>query len=71
MNRKKGIVPSASVEFIQVVIKNIKKQKRQKWERMKLQLSQETFKLPFYSGREVHLKVMLGSFQDHCKFLLW
>jgi len=55
-----------SVDLIQVVLNNIifnlfvydevhskKKQKRQKWERKKLQLSQETFKLLFYTGSEV------------------
>jgi len=33
---KKGIVPCTSVELIQVVLKDIKKQKRQKLERKKL-----------------------------------
>jgi len=61
MNRKKGIIPFASVELIQVVIKNIKKHKRQKWERMKLQLSQETFKLLFYSGSEVQRRHFCGT----------
>jgi len=32
MDRQKGIVPFTSVELIQVVLKKIKKQKRQKWE---------------------------------------
>ena len=60
MDRKKGIVPFTSVELFQVVLKYIQKQ-RQKWERKKLQLSQETFKLLFYSGREVQRRHFCGT----------
>jgi len=46
--QKKGDRPLfSSVELFQVVLKNIKKQKKQKWERKKLQISHETFKLLF------------------------
>jgi len=31
MDRKKGNVPFTSAEVIQVVLKNIEKQRRQKW----------------------------------------
>jgi len=60
MDRKKGIVPFTSEELIQVVQQNIKKQNRQKLERKKLQLTQETFKLPFYSGSEVPRRHFCG-----------
>jgi len=40
----RGIVILTSAEPIQMVPKDVKKQKRQKWERKKLQPSQETFK---------------------------
>jgi len=50
-----------SVKLIQVVLKNIKKQKRKKWQRTKLQLSQETLKLLFYSGSEVQRRHFSGT----------
>jgi len=40
---QKGDRHLTSVELIQVVLKDVKKQKRKKWEK-KLQPSQETFK---------------------------
>jgi len=47
-------------ELIQVVLKNIKTQKRQKWERKKLQLSQERFKIAIlqlrWSPAEIFLR---------------
>jgi len=49
------------VELIQMVLRNIKKQKRQKWERKMLQLSQETFKLLFYSGNDVQRRHFCGT----------
>jgi len=59
MDRKNGIVPFTRVELIQVVLKNIDKQKRQKWE--KLQLSQETSKWLFYSGSEIQRRHFCGT----------
>jgi len=61
MNRKKGIVPFTSVELIQVILKSIKKRKRQKWERKKLQLSQEAFKSLFHSGSEDQWRHLYGT----------
>jgi len=60
MDRKKGIVPFRSVELIQVVLKTLKS-KRGKNERKKLQLSQETFKLLFYSGSEIQRSYFCGT----------
>jgi len=59
--QKKGIVPFTSVELIHVVLKNIKTQMRQKWERKNLQLSQETFKWLFYSDSEVQRRHFCGT----------
>ena len=57
----RGIVIVTRVEFMQVVVKDVKKQKRQKWERNKLQPRQETFKWVFYSGSEVKRKHFCGT----------
>ena len=58
--QKQWIVPFTSVELIKVVLKNIIKQNRQNWETKKLQLSQETFRLLFYSGSEVQRRHFCG-----------
>jgi len=57
----RGIVTFTRVELIQVDLVNVKKQKRQKGERKKLQLSQETFNLLFYSGSEVKRRHFCGT----------
>jgi len=49
----RGIVILTSAEFIQVVLKDLIKQKMQKWERKKLQPNQESFRLLVYSGSEI------------------
>jgi len=41
MDRNRGIVLFTNVELTEVVLKDVKRQKRQKWERKKLQLSQD------------------------------
>jgi len=46
---------------IQVVLKDVKRQKRQKWDRKKLQPSQETFKWLFYSGSGVQRRHFCGT----------
>jgi len=58
---QKGIVVLTSVELIHVVLKDVKNQKSQKWERKKLQAGEETFKLLFYSGSEVQRRHFCGT----------
>jgi len=49
LDRRKEYLYVTTAELIQVVLKKVKrkKQKSQKWERKKLQLSQDTFTLLF------------------------
>jgi len=61
MDEKREMVPFASVELIQVVLKDIKNQKRQKRERKKSQLSQETFKWLFYNGSDIQRRHFCGT----------
>jgi len=68
---KKGIVPFTSVELIQVVLKNIITQNRQKWETKKLQLCQETFRLLFYSGSEVQRRHFYGACKGTENRITW
>jgi len=52
MDRKKGIVTSTSEELIQVILNNVKKQEAKMREEEVADISQETFKLLYYSDSE-------------------
>jgi len=58
---QKGIVILTCIELIEVVLTDVKNLTRQKWERKKLQPSQETFKWQFYSGSEVQRGYFCGT----------
>jgi len=63
LTEERGIVSFTRVNLIHVVRKSVRKQKRQKWERKKLQLSLETFTWLFYSGSEVQRRHFCGTWK--------